>query len=345
MSVAGLKKMMHIWKSRNITDSTTTKLLELYLGLTAYMNSQKIYPQENFYEIRNSLRFSTTQALIEAMKRSQAFPFVTDPETGAVKAFWSPLYHETNSEIHTEKDNGPASQTFAQTFAQTFVPTDNNNINNNNIYTNSTNERTSERSSSPEKDSPKDDSGNLSEENFPRQGNSTTDTLPTIAAKEFFHRINISKEEKAGILIPLIDRFQQQEGIDRPQACRIVVCLVNEKLIPYFTAQVKFRKLNHTGRLAWLANLLKSAHGQNLIAQAIQFHRTKREQEARENCRKQCSELRSFHPVSPHEWSDRESGSRFYDDATEGTVLIPAEAAPRPSEKAVWNVLSHLWNE
>ena len=210
MSVAGLKKMMHIWKSRNITDSTTTQLPELYLGLTAYMNSRKIYPQENFYEIRNSLRFSTTQALIEAMKRSQAFPFVTDPETGAVKAFGPPLYHETNSEIHTEKDNGPASQTFAQT----FVPTDNNNINN--IYTNSTNERTSFRSSSPEKDSPKDDSGNLSEENFPRQGNSTTDTLPTIAAKEFFHRINTSKEEKAGILIPLIDRFQEQEGIERP---------------------------------------------------------------------------------------------------------------------------------
>ncbi len=212
MSVAGLKKMMHTWKIRNITDSTTTQLPELYLGLTAYMNSRKIYPQENFYEIRNSLRFSTTQALIEAMKRSQAFPFVTDPETGAVKAFGSPLYHETNSEIHTEKDNGPASQTFAQT----FVPTDNNNINNNNIYTNSTNERTSFRSSSPEKDSPKDDSGNLSEENFPGQGNSTTDTLPTIAAKEFFHRINTSKGEKAGILIPLIDRFQQQDGIERP---------------------------------------------------------------------------------------------------------------------------------
>ncbi len=216
MSVAGLKKMMHIWKSRNITDSTTTKLLELYLGLTAYMNSQKIYPQENFYEIRNSLRFSTTQALIEAMKRSQAFPFVTDPETGAVKAFGPPLYHETNSEIRTEKDNGLSSQTFAQTFAQTFVATDNNNNINNNIYINSTNKRTSERSSSPEKDSPKDDSGNLSEENFPGQGNFTTDTLPTIAAKEFFHRINTSKGEKAGILIPLIDRFQEQEGIERP---------------------------------------------------------------------------------------------------------------------------------
>ena len=216
MSVAGLKKMMHTWKSRNITDSTTTQLPELYLGLTAYMNSRKIYPQENFYEIRNSLRFSTTQALIEAMKRSQAFPFVTDPETGTVKAFGPPLYHETNSEIHTEKDNGLSSQTFAQTFAQTFVATDNNNNINNNIYINSTNERTSERSSSPEKDSPKDDSGNLSEENFPGQGNFTTDTLPTIAAKEFFHRINTSKVEKAGILIPLIDRFQQQEGIERP---------------------------------------------------------------------------------------------------------------------------------
>lgn len=123
-------------KSRNITDATTTKLLELYLGLTGYMNSQKVYPQENFYEIRNSLRFSTTQALIEAMKRSQSFPFITDPATGAVKAFWSPLFYDPDSEIHTEADNGLLSQT--------FVPKDNNNK-----YNTLSEERTSDRSSSP----------------------------------------------------------------------------------------------------------------------------------------------------------------------------------------------------
>lgn len=339
MSVAQLQKMMHTWKSRNITDATTTKLLELYLGLTGYMNSQKIYPQENFYEIRNSLRFSTTQALIEAMKRSQSFPFVTDPATGAVKAFWSPLFHEPDSEIQTEEDNGLSSQTFAQT----FVPTDNNYIINNK-YNTLSEERTSNRSSSPKDHSPKDTDSHPSEENFLQEENSTSDVQLTKAAQEFFHHLNSDQEEKAQILVPLIGHFQQQEGVDRPQACRMLVCLVNEHLIPYFASQPKFMKIPHKGRIAWLVNLLKSAHGQHLTNTAAQCIRLKCKQEATENTLKKRNELRNFHPLSPHEWTDRESGLRFYEDETEGTVLIPAEAPPRPDASALWNVLSKEWN-
>lgn len=333
MSVAQLQKMMHTWKSRNITDATTTKLLELYLGLTGYMNSQKVYPQENFYEIRNSLRFSTTQALIEAMKRSQSFPFTTDPATGAVKAFWSPLYHEPHSEIHTEENNGLSSQTFAQT----FVPTDNNYINNK--YNTLSEERTSNRSSSP-----KDTGNHPSEENFLQEENSTSPVTPLKAAQEFFHHLNSDKAEKAQILVPLIGHFQQQEGSDRPQACRMLVCLVNEHLIPYFASQPKFMNINHKGRTAWLVNLLKSPHGQRLINTAAQATRLKCKQEATENSLKQRNELRSFHPLSPHEWTDRESNLRFYEDETEGTVLIPAGATPRPDATALWNVLAEEWN-
>lgn len=329
MSVADLQKMIHVWKSRHITDSTVSKLLELYLGLTGYMNSQKVYPQENFYEIRNSLRFATTRALVEAVKCSRSFPFVTDPATGAVKAFWSPLYRDADAEIHTE----PASGLSAQTFAQTFVPTDNNI---NNIYNTLSNERTSTGSSSP-KDIP-------SEENSPQEEKYLPNKAEADSPAEFFHRINEDPEQKARILLPLIGYFQQQEKTDRSQACRTLVCLVNEQLIPYFTAHPQFLNTAHAGRLIWLGNLLKSSYGSRMLGEAMRSSRRKREQEMQEKSREQLDELRSFHPVSPHEWTDRESEQRFYDGHEEGPILIPADAPPRPTSTAQWNVLSKEWS-
>lgn len=325
MSVAELQKMIHVWKSRRITDSTVSKLLELYLGLTGYMDNRKVYPQENFYEIRNSLRFATTQALVEAVKMSGSFPFVTDPATGAVKAFRSPLYGADDSEIPTEGASGLS--------AQTFVATDNNI---NNIYTLSE-ERTSNRSSSP-----KDNTEIPSEENSSQKERSLTS--PKEAAVHFFHLINEDPAQKARILNPLISYFQQQEKIDRAEACRVLVCLVNEQLIPYFAAHPQFPKNSHEGRLSWLSRLLKSAYGGRLLNEAARSVRLKCEQEAKENTRQRISELRTFHPVSPHEWTDRASGLRFYDDADEGTILIPAEAPPRPAATAQWNVLSKDWS-
>lgn len=325
MSVAELQKMIHVWKSRRITDSTVSKLLELYLGLTGYMNGQKEYPQENFYDIRNSLRFATTQAMVEAVKSSGSFPFVTDPATGAVKAFRSPLYPPDAAEIPAEE----ASDLSAQTFAAT---------DNNNIYINTLSpERTSYRSSSP-----KDPADIPSEENFSWEKKLPT---PSEEAAAFFHRIKEDPGQKARVLNPLIVYFGQQEHTDRPEACRTLVCLVNEFLIPYFASHPQFPKVNHAGRLAWLGKLLKSAHGSRLLNEAACSARLKREREAKENIRKQQNELRTFHPVSPYEWTNRESGQRFYDDDEEGTLLLPADAPPRPAPTAQWNVLSGEWGD
>lgn len=51
LSVRELQKTIGQWKSRKITDSTIAKLLELMLGMTAYMNEDAVYPVENFYDI------------------------------------------------------------------------------------------------------------------------------------------------------------------------------------------------------------------------------------------------------------------------------------------------------
>lgn len=160
-----------------------------------------------------------------------------------------------------------------------------------------------------------------------------------VAAKEFFHLINEDSAQKAQILTPLINWFQLHEGLTRKHACENLVYMVNELLIPYFASQARFMKSNHTGRLCWLNNLLKSAHGQHLLNDAARGGRQKREQAAQENRTNQ----RNNHPLSEFEWTDPESGMRFYDDVDEGTVNIPEEAQPRPSAKAIWNVLSNQW--
>lgn len=141
------------------------------------------------------------------------------------------------------------------------------------------------------------------------------------------------------MLTPLINWFQLHEGLTRKHACENLIYLVNELLIPYFASQARFMKSNHTGRLCWLNNLLKSAHGQHLLNDAARINREKRKQAVHEIK----SNQRSNHPLSEFEWTDPESEMRFYDDEMEGTVNIPEDAPSRPSAEATWNVLSNKW--
>ena len=123
ISITELQKTIKIWRSRKITDSTIPKLLDLYLGLTAYMNDKHIYPVENFYDIKMSLRFSTTQSLIEAVKASQSFKFIVNEGQKQIKAFYSPLCHEENSKLETKEDSktSQSSLNLPQAFAQTLA--------------------------------------------------------------------------------------------------------------------------------------------------------------------------------------------------------------------------------
>lgn len=40
---------------------------------------------------------------------------------------------------------------------------------------------------------------------------------------------------------------------------------------------------------------------------------------------------------------DADKDIRYYDDPIDGKVEIPADAPPRPSDEAIWNVLSQKW--
>ena len=311
ISVTELQKTLGLWKSRKITDSVIPKLLHLYLGMTAYMNQEKVYPVDNFYEISIALAFKNAKFLTEAVKRCGSFGIVPARNTYGIKYFYSPLWIEKIS-----------SEELPEKFPETF-PQDN-------IYNIYTKGNSSDEELSPEGDKPLED-------NSDKKNITTPESLAT--AKEFFHLINEDSAQKAQILTPLINWFQLHERLTRKHACENLVYMVNELLIPYFASQARFMKSNHAGRLCWLTNLLKSAHGQHLLNDAAKDSRLKREQTAQETKANQ----RSNHPLNEFEWTDPESGMRFYDDEVEGSVNIPEDAPARPTMTAIWNVLSREW--
>ena len=98
--------------------------------------------------------------------------------------------------------------------------------------------------------------------------------------------------------------------------------------------------MKHSGRLAWLRNLLKSAHGKELMRKAAEAGRQRRAIQQQQALALVKEKNR---PLSPYEWTDPDSGTRFYEDDTEGQVTIPADAPPRPSEEAFWNVFKKSW--
>jgi len=165
---------------------------------------------------------------------------------------------------------------------------------------------------------------------------------PLEEGRKFFHEINTHPEQKTELLEPLIRFFQEQEaGVPREEACADVVYLVDELLIPHFVAQERFVRMKHSGRLAWLRNLLKSAHGKELMRKAAEAGRQRR---ALKKQQAQAEVILNNRPLSPYEWTDPESGTRFYEDAIEGRVTIPADAPPRPNDQSFWNVIKKSWN-
>ena len=170
---------------------------------------------------------------------------------------------------------------------------------------------------------------------------SPSEINPSEEGRKFFHELNANPAEKAEVLQPLIGFFQQQEpDLPREEACADVVYLVNELLIPYFIAQERFLHMKHNGRLAWLKNLLRSTHGRELLKKAAEAGKQRRLLQKQQALAEVKQKNR---PLSPHEWTDPVSGTRFYEDESEGVVVIPVGAPPRPSESSFFNVIKQCW--
>lgn len=350
VSIGETQKMIHQWKARGVKDSIVTKLLDLYLGMPAYMNAQGVYPLCNFYDIRLSLRFACTTTLLTAVKGCQSFGLVWDETHTKIIAFYSPLWFRKEEETpqdSAQKTPQEMPQEMPQETPQKMpqkmpqeMPQDSafdNNIiyNINNIY--------------PPEDSREGyPAGNEARNPAAEGGEKAPSEIPpetpggeknSSPAAEFFHRLNATPEEKQQVLVPLIDHIAAAHHYTRPRTLQGLVILVNHFLIPHFDAIPRFAQTSHTGRIIWLQNLMKTRHGQGLVGQAI----ARLGKELTRGLEEKRRKLREFRPVSPFEWKDPDNGIRYYDDPIDGKVEIPRDAPPRPTETAIWNVLSHEW--
>ena len=265
-----------------------------------------------------SVKFRTVTMMLEAIKRTGNFGFEPGDNKVNLACFWSPLWKEvaqSPADLHAELH--------ADLHAKLQVDNIYNNINNN--Y------------------SPCDTPLPLSRGENPSTQHAASLLDSSEEGRKFFNEIKANPAEKAEVLQPLITFFQQQDpGLPREEACADVVHLVNELLIPHFTTQERFLRMKHNGRLAWLKNLLKSAHGKELLKKAAEAGKLRRLQQRQQAL---AEVKQNNRPLSPHEWTDPVSGTRFYEDAVEGTVTIPKEAPPRPSDTAFWNVIQKSWSD
>lgn len=297
-----LQTLLRQWRRKGLTEGALLKVLDLYLGLPNYMNEQGVYPVHFFYELSINLKFRTVTMMVEAVKRTGDFGWKPGENKLNIGCFWSPLWKEVTQLPASLPADLPADLP-----AKLQVDNIYNNINN----------------------------------NIPTQ-HAASLLDPSEEGRKFFQLIKANPAEKAEVLQPLITFFQQQApDLPREEACADVVYLVNELLIPHFIAQERFLHMKHNGRLAWLKNLLRSAHGRELLKKAAEVGKQRRLTQKQQALAEVKLKNR---PLSPHEWTDPVSGTRFYEDDSEGVVTIPAEAPPRPSEKAFWNVIKCSWS-
>lgn len=211
VSISETQKMIHQWKGRGINDPTITKLLDLYLGMPAYMNSQGIYPHCNFYDIRLSLRFSYTSTLVAAVTNCLSFGMIWDEPHTKVIAFYSPLWYRQENGNPTESPQNPAQET----------PQDsafNSNIlyNINNIYP-PEDSRKGYSAGNGVRNTEETDSRKTPSE-IPAETPDGGKTSPALSpATDFFHRLNASPEEKQRVLVPLINSIATSHHYTRPR--------------------------------------------------------------------------------------------------------------------------------
>ena len=132
------------------------------------------------------------------------------------------------------------------------------------------------------------------------------------------------------------------EKYTESDAHNILRILMYKHIKPYFvSAEHFFNKPSMTHRVAWLRSLLYSRFGKQMLTASIKQWKRTRAQEIKKERELRWARIRSNRPISPYEWVD--DGKRYYQDVLDGLTFIPADAEPRPTDTAIWNLVDHEW--
>ena len=164
-------------------------------------------------------------------------------------------------------------------------------------------------------------------------------------ASDYFHEMNQSEARRSLFFQPQRAAISQRYHLSLDESRFVLIHIVNDYLIPQFNQQSRFLSTPPAGRDKWLRNIARSKYYLYELDHAYENAKSEIQAFRRQQAQQQCDELRSNHPLSPHEWTSPKSGKRLYQDPVCGVIELPEEAAPRPTATARWNRFTRQWTE
>ena len=338
-AVLEFQKMLNQWKSRKITDAVSNKLMRLLFGIPEFLCELNYYPIENFNQIRLSLKFRDTQSFAEALRKSQVFGIIADTETETIVGFYSPFLFDEDPEkvVQKVRQNRAENKNNSQhLFGNIITSSGCSKYLYNILYNNFSPSITVAAALQ---------SSNSNSEKKKREQPAKHEMYSSSEedVKKFFHDVKLDNDRK----VELYDRLRRDYSVENhasdEEAREYLILLVQKYLIPHYTGDERFAGTKYRGKFIWVKNLLTSPYGIKLKKKAKEDAKKMMQQRMAELVQLQLRDSRSNHPLSEFEWTDYETGLRFYDDDIDGRVQIPDFAEPRTSANAQWNVISNKW--
>ena len=342
LDTIALRQVLGSWKRAGLSYAQIYKLQKLYLGETGWMDLQGVYPRNNFYEIAMGLKFKSISEMITCAKRCKGFGFVwmgkLHDKIDALSGIFSELWYEPSKDEEI---------TYPEVFRR-----DNNNINiNNNI---SSNNKYINGGTPPSAEQVYSEfllylvSDQGAYDGIVKPINEQTERMmPELRVEQSGQQV-----QPGGASGLQVDASAQQVGASAQQVDASVqpnlrpVNAATELFLRKYLGQYmvsqgrKFVNGTHVGRKIWVQNLMRYPFMQRNVANAVADIRAQMQNDA-------LVIARTYHPLSKFEFTERNSGRRFYDrpDGQGKTTveLIPQEAPPRPSALALWDRFGKEW--
>ena len=350
LDTTALRQVLGSWKRAGLSYAQIYKMQKLYLGETGWMDQQGEYPRNNFYEIAMGLKFKSISEMITCAKRCKGFGFVwmgkQHDKIDTLSCIFSELWHEPS-----EGEEITYPEVFRRDNNNINI---NNNISSNNKYINGGTPPSAEQvysefllflvSDQGAYDAIVKPINEQTERMMPElrvesSAPSSTSSAPSASASS-----SASASASAPVSAPSSTSSAPGQAAlpPNPHPVNVATSLFLKKYLgQYMVSQGrKFVNSTHVGRRIWVQNLMRYAFMQRNVANAVTDVRAQMQNDA-------LVIARGYRPLSQFEYTDRQSGRRFYDRLDEqgkSTVeLIPQEAPPRPAEHAVWDRFGKAW--
>ena len=343
------RQLLASWARAGLSDSQILKMLKLYFGEPAWMNTDKVYDCNMFGQIAKGLKFHNRHDFVELLIRCKGFGFIWKDDEGRhadrnLLAFYTPIWHEPQVEDMNSEDFSAGNGNDSAGNEQAGF------CYNNNIYNKKKNIK-------KKNISPYTSGSQLAQIGNQKATQASTPSTQNSAeyrqlvytkARALLDYVKTNPDAYANVVKPVNDATEKMMvGLytDPNAACPTNIAtklFFNNYLYPYLlnnsNRMMSIRTIE--GQSCWLKNLINQDFMQKKILQAIADTKVYLAQHPGEM-------IRQNRPFSKFEYQDQESKQRFYDtllpDGSIAQHRIPLDAPPRPSDQATWSKFTHEW--